>query len=185
MQHVIIFDGPDGCGKTNMAREVSSRLDVPYFKNQREFMFFEDDPGYFVRAMKYGDPYFCDYLRQTKASIILDRSYPSEWVYSQAFGRPTEMWAIRMVDELYADLRAKLIIPFRSDYSHVEDRFEAITKEKLETLHELYAQFCQWTKCDVIRFCVDDEDLQKQMEMIIPFVTDPPFLEDLLDLHGF
>src|ERR1051326_5175746 len=120
MPIVVAFDGPDGCGKTNMARELEKRLkamglNVPYFKNRRELMFFEKDPGYFVRAMKYGDPYFCDYLMQTGANVILDRSYPSEWVYSQAFQRETHEGMLRIVDEMYAEAGLKIVSPFRSD----------------------------------------------------------------------
>lgn len=175
MQIVAAFEGPDGCGKTNMAHELERRLrsegyTVPYFKNQRELMFFEKDPGYFVRAMKYGDPYFCSYLKQTGASVILDRSYPSEWVYSQAFQRQTDERMLRIVDDMYADLGLRIVLPFRSDYSRVKDQFAAIDKDKLEMIHELYAQFCSWTKCPVLRFCVDDENLDRQMSLIIPFV---------------
>lgn len=170
-QVIVCFDGPDGCGKTNMAQELSRRLNVPYFKNQRELMFFEVDPGYFCRAMKYGDPYFCSYLKQTGASVILDRSFPAEWVYAQAFGRETDMGMLRLVDGMYADVGLKVVCPFRTDYSRVRDQFASIDSDKLETIHELYAQFCRWTQCDVLRFCVDDEDLERQMGLIVPFVT--------------
>ncbi len=171
MQIVVCLEGPDGCGKTNIAKELAKRLSIPYFKNQRESMFFEKDPGYFVRAMKYGDPYFCDYLKQTGASVVLDRSYPSEWVYAQAFQRQTDERMLRIVDDMYANLGLKIISPFRTDYSNVIDQFPSIDKDKLEVIHELYAQFCNWTKCEVIRFCVDDEDIEKQMQLIIPFAT--------------
>jgi len=36
-QQVIIFDGPDGCGKTNIAAALSDALGVPVFKNQFEW----------------------------------------------------------------------------------------------------------------------------------------------------
>lgn len=171
MQIVVAFDGPDGCGKTNMAHELSRRLGVPYFKNQRELMFFENDPGYFVRAMKYGDPYFCSYLKQTGASVILDRSFPSEWVYSKAFNRSTDENMLRIVDEMFADVGMRIIIPYRSSYEHVVDQFDSINQAKLDQIHQLYEQFCDWTKCDVLRFCVDNENLDEQMNLIIPFLT--------------
>lgn len=169
-QHVIIFDGPDGCGKTNIATELSKQLGVPYFKNKREAKYFENDPGYFIKALKYGDPYFCSYLQQTHASVILDRSFPSEWAYSQAFGRETNMDMLRMVDGLYAGIGAKIIIPYRSSYAEVNDVFKAIDEPALVKLDGLYREFVKWTTCDVKMICVDDEDLGREMAEIIPFV---------------
>lgn len=171
MQIIAALEGPDGCGKTNIGQELARRLNVPYFKNQRESMFFEADPGYFVRAMKYGDPYVCSLLKQTGHSVILDRSYPSEWVYSQAFSRPTDMKMLGLVDGMYADVGLKIVVPYRTNYSKVKDQFAAINEQKLLMIHELYSQFCEWTKCDTLRICVDDEDLERQMSIIIPFVT--------------
>lgn len=170
MQRIIFLDGCDGCAKTSIAKFLSKTLNVPYFKNVRQKMFFENDPGYFARAMKYGDPYFGDYLKQTGASVILDRGFPSEFAYSRAFNRPTDMNMLRIVDEIYAELGSKILIPFRSDYSIVKDEFNAINLEKLNQLDEFYRDFCEWTKCDVMRFCVDDEDIEKQMQLIMPFL---------------
>ena len=153
-----------------MAKELSKRLDVPYFKNARQKMFFEADPGYFVRAMKYGDPYFGDYLKQTGASVIFDRAYPSEWVYAQAFDRETDWEMLRLVDEMYSSLGLKIICPFRSSYAKVKDQFVAIDEQKLWVIHQLYSEFCSWTKCDVLRFCVDDEDIERQMKLIVSFM---------------
>ena len=82
-QQIIIFEGPDGCGKTNISTALSEKIRVPYFKNKDEWKFFVDNPSYFVNALTYGDPYFLSYLEQTGASVIVDRWYPSEWVYSQ------------------------------------------------------------------------------------------------------
>lgn len=171
IQRVVIFDGPDGCAKTTMAKELSKRLDIPYFKNSRQDMFFERDPGYFSRALKYGEPYFCDYLKQSGASIIIDRGFPAEFCYPHVLGRQTDENMLKIVDEMFAGINTKIVSPFRSDYSNVNDKFTSLTKQKLEAIHELYAQFCKWTKCDVLRFCVDDTDIETQMALIIPFVT--------------
>jgi thymidylate kinase len=171
MQRVVIFDGPDGCGKTEMARELSRRLGIPTFKNPRESMFFEDDPGYFTKAMKYGDPVLYEMIKQTGLSVILDRSYPSEWVYSQVFERTTDWRMLRVVDELAASVGALIVVPYRTDYTLTKDDFAAITREKLIRLHGLYEQFCDWTKCRVLRICVDSEDLEREMDEIMPFIT--------------
>ena len=39
-QQIIIFEGPDGCGKTNISTSLSKDIRVPYFKNKDEWKFF-------------------------------------------------------------------------------------------------------------------------------------------------
>ena len=170
MQKVIIMDGVDGCYKSTMAKELSKRLNIPYFKNSRQDLYFGKDSKYFQRALKFGEPYFCDYLKQSGASIIIDRGYPSEFCYPHVMGRETDIEMLRIVDEMFAGIDTKIVCPFRSDYSVVKDKFEVLDKQKLEAIHEMYAQFCRWTKCDVLRFCVDGTDIETQMALIIPFV---------------
>lgn len=170
-QYIIIFDGPDMTGKTEMSIELSKRINVPRFKNSRERQFFEKDPGYFVKALKYGDPYFVSYLQQTGASVILDRGFPSEFVYSKAFNRETNADILRMVDTMFASAGAKIIIPYRSDYSmFVDDQFSSINSEMLEKIDSLYSEFCAWTSCEVLRICVDDENIEREINEISKFL---------------
>ena len=170
-QQIIIFEGPDGCGKTNISTELSSGLGVPYFKNKDEWKFFVDDPSYFVNALTYGDPYFLSYLEQTGASVIVDRWYPSEWVYSQIFDRPTNMDALDRIDHRAAALGAKIIIPVREDYSDVVDQFdEVITPSILQNVHEAYLRFADWTACSTFFLNVDDEDITRELAEIQDFL---------------
>ena len=170
-QHVIIFDGPDMCGKTEMATELSSLIKVPYFKNESEWKFFEKDPPYFKNALSYGDTFFYSYLQQTGASVILDRSYPSEWVYSKAFLRVTNKEALGAVDELASCLHAKIIIPYRTSYDGLEDQFSSITPERMYEIEGLYRKFAEWTSCDVLLLNVDSEDLDSEIFQILKFIN--------------
>ena len=170
-QTIIIFEGPDGCGKTNMAHGLSGKIGAPYFKNKDEWKHFQDDPSYFVNALTYGDPYFLSYLEQTKASVIVDRWYPSEWVYSQVFDRPTNMGVLRAIDDRAASLGAKIIIPTRTSYSNVVDQFaDIVTPDLLATVHDYYLAFKDWTKCESLVINVDDEDLDRELAEILEFI---------------
>lgn len=154
-----------------MAQELSRRLGIPVFKNPRERMFFEEDPGYFTKAMKYGDPVVYELLKQTGHSVILDRSFPSEFVYSRVFERTTDWRMLRVVDELAASFGVKIIIPHRTSYVGLRDEFEAIDSKKLEIIDGFYQDFARWTSCEVLDVCVDSEDLDQEMSEIVPFVT--------------
>jgi len=168
-QQVIIFEGPDGCGKTNISQALSEMINVPYFKNTSEWEFFENDPSYFINALSYGDPYFLSYLKQTGAGVILDRSYPSEWVYSKVFNRETNNAALEFIDEKYAELGTKIIIPFRNDYTNVVDQFTSVTPEKLIEIDAGYRSFAKWTKCETLFVNVDDENLDRELFEILNF----------------
>ena len=170
-QRVVIFEGPDGCGKTNISQALSKSIDVPYFKNKDEWKNFVNDPSYFVHALTYGDPYFLSYLEQTQASVIVDRWYPSEWVYSQIFDRPTNMSVIKKIDQRAASLGAKIIIPYRTKYDNVVDQFEdVITPNILSKVDRAYRDFADWTECHTFFLNVDDEDLGRELTEVRNFL---------------
>jgi len=170
-QRIVIFEGPDGCGKTNISQGLSEFTTIPYFKNKDEWKNFVNDPSYFVNALTYGDPYFLSYLEQTQASVIVDRWYPSEWVYARVFDRPTSPAVLRRIDERAAALGAKIIIPFRTSYDNVVDQFEdVITPNILRAVDELYREFAEWTECDTLLLNVDDEDLDRELSEVKNFL---------------
>ena len=169
-QKVIVFEGPDGCGKTNISQALAADLQVPYFKNKDEWKFFVDDPAYFVNALTYGDPYFLSYLEQTGARVIIDRGDPSECVYSQVFDRPTNMDALELIDKRAAALGTKIVIPFRKDYQNVTDQFkDIITSDVLDKVHAAYMRFVEWTECDTFLLNVDDENLSRELKEVHDF----------------
>jgi thymidylate kinase len=170
-QSIIVFEGPDGCGKTNMAKALSNKTGVPYFKNKDEWKHFKGDTTYFVNALTYGDPYFLSYLEQTQASVIVDRWYPSEWVYAQVFDRPTNYDVLQAIDNHAASIGTKIIIPVRSNYSNVVDQFaDIVTPSMLEKIHNQYMEFQSWTRCQTFSLNVDDEDLDRELTEILDFI---------------
>ena len=171
-QHVLIVDSTDGTGKTSIAQEISRLSGVPYFKNGDEHRFFQSDPSYFIHAIRYVDPYFARYLGASGASVILDRAYPSEWVYSQALGRSTDMAVIDWLDRFYAQLGAKIFMPYRTSYDHLDD-YDVI-KERIWEIDGLYAEFAGWTRCPVLRLCVDGQDLDGDAVRVLRFMRGTP-----------
>lgn len=168
-----IYDGPDRNGKTEMAKELSRLIGAPYFKNKNEFGAFMDmDSEYFVSTLIYAEPFFCDFIDQSNGSFIMDRGFASEWCYSKAFDRPSNDSWIRRVDEKYASLGTKIVIPVRSSYVGRSDPESGgkIDDSKMELLDSLYRQFSKWTTCDCLILNVDDEDLAREMKETIEFL---------------
>jgi len=161
----------EGCGKTHMAKELAKITNIAYFKNIDEHKYFLSDPNYFINAIRYVDTYFTSYLEASGASIILDRAWPSEWIYSKAVGRSTDLEVLKDLDRRHARLGTKLIIPWRSDYTKVKDDYDVVN-QKINLIHDLYHEFANsWTQCDVLLLNVDNEDLNEEMQQITGFIN--------------
>lgn len=170
-QRVIIYDSVDKVGKTEMAMELSRRIGVPYFKNAAEHTHFLNNPGYFRDAVRYVDTYFTAYLETTGASVILDRAWPAEWVYSRALGRPTDDRVLEELDRRHAALGTRIVIPYRNDYSKCVDDYEVINKN-FQRISDLYEEFALWSKCKCLLLNVDDEDIEREMKETLEFLED-------------
>jgi thymidylate kinase len=169
-QNIIILEGPDCCGKTNIAHELSRIFEIPYFKNTNEWEYFEKDDSYFLNALKYSEPFNTSFFKQTGTSVILDRSYPSEFVYSRLFNRDTDLELLKKIDIAYSELGTKIIIPTRTSYVGLIDQFGRITEDVLVRADKLYTEFSKWTACDVFVLNVDDENLSREIKEITSFL---------------
>lgn len=151
-QNVIIFDSPDGTGKTEIALALSKELNIPYFKMNTEHENWRK--GKFKEALEFDQTYLAEFLLQTKHSAIIDRAYPAEWVYSQVYGRETNMSILEQVDAKFAKMGARIIIPVRRNYNEARSD-ELVENHMLPILHEKYIEFKKWTKCNTITIYVD------------------------------
>lgn len=170
---IINFAGSDKSGKTEISKELSSRLGIPYYKNYNERLNFVDNPSYFRETLKFGSFFLADVLHQAGTSLIFDRNYASEWVYSRAFERETYPELLKDLDTFYAEkLNAKTIICTRESYSNIidEDFPDTLRAEKLDEINSLYHEFSKWTKTDCYILPVDDHDLEREISDIMKFL---------------
>lgn len=165
MQKVIIFDSPDGTGKTNIAQALSERINVPYFKMDTEHQNWRS--GKFKTALEFDQTYLLQMLKQTKYSIIIDRAYPAEWVYSKVYKRETNDELLKTLDEEFAKMGTTIVIPLRHDYSK-NRKDELVSHEMLPKLHKEYLNFAYWTNCNIIPIYVDEfeDDINKELSFI-------------------
>jgi thymidylate kinase len=164
-QKIIIVDGPDGCGKTEISKAISQKLGIPYYKFAGERKFWEQ--GNFLDVLHHWDPARFDLFDQCGYSIVMDRSYPSEWVYSLVFGRETDKLMLEHIDDWAARLKTTIIIPQRRDYSKNRDD-DLVPNDKLQQIHDVYSEFFWWTRCHTIKMFVDDldNDLEKELDFL-------------------
>lgn len=170
-QVILLCGGADMCGKTNILRALSDATGIPYFKASGEHENFLNSQDKFLNELRYSDPRAIDIFRQTGQSILMDRGYMCEWVYSRYFGRQTDDEMLRRIDEAYASLGAKVLICTRRSFAGIKDDLDArIDSAALEKISDLYKQFCEWTKCDVHVLYVDSEDIVEEVTEVLSFM---------------
>lgn len=169
----MFFVGPDRTGKTNIARATAAALSVPYFKASSERDTFRSDRSRFINQLRYADMRVADFITQTGVSVIFDRGYPCEFVYSAMTGRETDHEILRAEDDSYAAIGAVIVLCRRETYAGLADDIdESIDSEKLAELDALYAAFARdFTKCSTLTLYVDDEDLERQVSDVKEFIA--------------
>ena len=165
MQNVLIVEGPDGSGKTEIGKALSKAVNAPYFKVTSEHDFWRSNK--FKEALEFDQSYISQFLEQTGLSCTIDRAWPSEWVYSLAYERHTNERVLYEVDRRFASFGTTIILCRRRDYSHVTD--ELVENSMLQELDAIYNQFAKWTACKVVEIFVDDfdNDIEKQLPWLI------------------
>lgn len=164
-QRIVAFCGPDMCGKTQIAKELSRRTSIPYFKASSEHSDFLLKPERFIQSLRYSDTRMLDMFQQCDYSMILDRCWACEYVYSQAFERETDLDMLRYVDDRFAKLGALVVVTYRSSYQGIVDDLDPnrLYDKKLQQIHDLYQKFIEWTSCEVLQLNVDDENLNREV----------------------
>lgn len=174
-QKLIFVVGPDRCGKTEIATELSKRLNVPYFKATSEHASFLSSRvsknDQFLNQLRFADPRVLDLVRQTRHSVVFDRGFPCESVYSHVLDRETDHVMLEHIDTAYAELGAMIIVCRRSSYEGIYDDIDpSIGPELLKKLDDAYVRFASRTRCKVLFLNVDDENLEREIGDIINFM---------------
>lgn len=166
-QRVIIVEGADGTGKTEIARALSTRINVPYFRMNTQHDNWR--AGRFKDALEFDQTYISQFLDQTATDVIIDRAYPSEFVYSIVYGRETNERVLRDVDAKFASFGTIVLVLLRRDYSKSRAD-DLVTSDKLEELHSKYLEFIGWTKCKTVCMYVDEfeNNLELELNALVP-----------------
>lgn len=172
MQKVLLIEGVDRTGKSNIIKELSKRMRIPSFKASLEHDTYLKHPDEFLMQMRYAYPRMIDLLRQTKQSLIIDRGHASERVYSHILGRKTDESLLRLLDEDCAELGMSIIVCRRKSYVGISDDIDdKLTSAVLTNLDNEYEEFINWTKCKTYTLWVDDEDLDREVKEIQRFIS--------------
>ncbi len=165
----FIVDGPDGVGKTEIAKEMSHRYMFDYFKMNSEIDNWQGKK--FKEELLFGERRQMQLIHQLGIEMVQDRGYPSEWVYSRVLGRETDDGFLYDVDSFYAAHETLIVMPLMRNYD-LARKDDLVERPLLERLHDTYLDFEEWTECHVVKMYVDELGFSINAEMA--------FLEDEL-----
>lgn len=165
---MIILEGTERVGKTEIAKGLSASLNIPIFKAQVQKKFFMSDRSQFLPFLRFGETTLADFLEQTGTSVILDRNWPSEIVYSEYFKRQTDSDVVAQLDETYARMGALIVVCTRlNGYVGFVDEDDLTIKEKqIAEIDALYKKRIPSVKTRHFFLDTSDEDLDRELRDI-------------------
>jgi len=162
-QIIVILDGPDGTGKTEISQGLSKVLRIHTFKNPLEGTLFRNKT--FQEEMKYVPEYIAAFLKQTGESIIFDRHYPAEYAYAKTLNRDFDEDKFWNIDKAFAAINTKIIICHKSTYTNYED--DLVPMKCQEDIFRHYLVFATKSSCKNYFMDTSTQNLPEQLSTIV------------------
>jgi len=167
MQKILFFEGVDKTGKSNIAKRLSEIISTPYFKNTTEKLFFTDKT---ITKYRWLDQlYLYEFLKQTGYSVIIDRGFISDLVYTRIFRKKNKetIEKLIIVDKLFASIGAKIIYCYKTKNTFVDD---VIDIDKYSSLSNEYDRFLKLSFCEILKLDTTDEKINEQIKRIVKWI---------------
>lgn len=152
----IIIEGPDGAGKSTLAKSLADRLDMNILKMTA-------NGGQSVR--EYRQKLGCD-------GVIIDRCWVSERIYSDLFGREPRIGNddAEALTELCGFAGIPIIVllpPLHVVVGRLNERGDEYADVVCPNITEIYRRYREWTEAHDNAIALDDNDPATAMEEIL------------------
>ena len=141
---ILLFEGWEKVGKTTLARSIKTDLNFQYFRSTKQINSNVD----LEQAIKYDWRFMIDFLSQVKTDVCFDRSFISQYVYSNLFRKDNilknyDLNEYDIIFKQYCDslslIDYKIIYCYREHYNDEIDDQVDITK--VNEANKLYLDF--------------------------------------------
>lgn len=152
----IIIEGPDGAGKSTLAKSLADRLDMNILKMTA-------NGGQSVR--EYRQKLECD-------GVIIDRCWVSEQIYSDLFGREPRIGNddAEALTELCGFAGIPIIVllpPLHVVIGRLNARGDEYADVVCPNITEIYKRYQEWAGEHVNAIVLEDNDTATAMEEIL------------------
>lgn len=120
---IVLIDGPDGTGKTTVAKRISETLEIPYVKMPNMVEYFNKNS-----AEEFSKLFNETIVQFADCSFVLDRGFTSSLVYSHVYKRDFDL---SYIDKIHKELNPLVIILTATQEKIMERRpIDDIIKEE-------------------------------------------------------
>lgn len=152
----IIIEGPDGAGKSTLAKSLADRLDMNILKMTA-------NGG--QSAREYMQKLACD-------GVIIDRCWVSEQIYSDLFGREPRIGNddAEALTELCGFVGIPIIVllpPLHVVISRLNTRGDEYADVVCPNITEIYKRYKEWAEEHDNAIVLDDNDPATAMEEVL------------------
>jgi len=168
-KEIIIFAGADKSGKTTLAKMLAEKLNIDYYKKNKQCGLFHDNIASY-HSLMYDNDILLDIIKQKKTGIILDRSFICEYSYSKTYNRHTNFIKIKELDEQFYKLNAKIIFCYNSNYKfNFTD--ECVNVNDVDSINNHYLYYLQY-ETNMKNFILDisKNSIEENLIQIIKFI---------------
>jgi len=171
-QFIIHFVGHDNAGKTSIAKELSSRLKIPYFNNPTNAEYHTNNPIANIAKLHAEGLLEYSLLNQIGFSMIRDRNYVCERVYSTLYNRETDIEFLNELHKAYCIFPDFYIIYCHKDGFKEKFEDEYVKEEEVFGLKMLYEATLSLLPHQekILRLNTTNEDLEEQIKIIKDFI---------------
>lgn len=168
-QVILILEGLDKTGKSFLARALNKSLNVPIYKGTSAPKTKEELRTLDRREIVRVDlNTLHEFLKQTQHSVIIDRLFLSELVYSKVYHRPVDEAFLWDVDKQFAEL-GTIVIYCMTTPEHLKKRFveeKIVNINNTATIMSHYAYALTKTQCAVIRYLSEATPIDSVVQQV-------------------
>lgn len=156
---ILIFEGPEEVGKTEISTELSSQEDMELYKGSFEEEISQQENS---EIAAFSALTLADFWSQINCDLVVDRFHASEWVYSNVFDRDTnEDWILRADREL-ANQGAQIVYCYKDPMPELKDEdFDRDKNLEIKASFEYF--FSEKSQIPVIELNTVGENLSEQI----------------------